>query len=250
MIHERRTTEGLAIVTARADYIKPRCLAAGIAARALTVQDGPAWPEHRPPLVLDTIGLPVEVLVILLADPPKLKMAKYQTAAHSVALPAEQRRAPKHIPFAPLVALADASDWRTLRLLALCSAVRLIGPADPAELRPWIRHLAMMQTLRRTAPAPAWLISPPPPLRLDPLLLRALAALQVSPSVRVAAEQCDVSVSTMSRLLRATRGVLGMPSGDVSRFRPEEQAAMILARLGADSSLVAKQTREGHSALP
>jgi hypothetical protein len=243
MIHERRTTEGLAIVTARAEYIKPRCLAAGIAARALTVQEGSAWPEHRPPLVLDTVGLPVEVLVALLADPPKVKRANYQTAARPAAPPVEQIRTLKDIPLAPLVALADADDWRTLRLLALCAAVRLICPADPAELRPWIRHLAMMQTLRRTAPAPAWLVSPPPPLRLDPLLLRALAALQVSPSVRVAAEQCDVSVSTMSRLLRATRGVLGMPPGDVSRFRPQEQAAMILARLGADSPLDAKRTR-------
>ena len=62
MIHERRKTEGLAIVTVRAEYIKPRCLAAGIAARALTVQEGSAWPEHRPPVVLDTVGLPVEVL--------------------------------------------------------------------------------------------------------------------------------------------------------------------------------------------
>jgi hypothetical protein len=242
MIHERRKTEGLAIVTARAEYIKPRCLAAGVAARALTVQEGPAWPEHRPPLVLDTVGLPVEVLVALLANPPKVKRANYQTAARPAALLVEQARAPKEAtPLAPLVALADADDWRTLRLLALCPAVRLIGPSDPAELRPWIRHLAMMQTLRRTAPAPAWLISPPPPLRLDPLLLRALAALQVSPSVRIAAEQCDVSVSTMSRLLRATRAVLGMPPGDVSRFRPEEQAAMILARLGADSPLAPKQ---------
>jgi hypothetical protein len=244
MIDERRKTQGVAIVTARADYIKPRCHTAGIAARVLTVQEGPTWPEHRPPLVLDTVGLPVEVLVALLADPPRMKSPKanYQTAARPAALPVEQTTAPKNLPLAPLAALANAGDWRTLRLLALCPAVRLIGPADPADLRPWIRHLAMVQTLRRAAPAPAWLISPPPSLRLDPLLLPVLAALQVSPSVRVAAEQCDVSESTMSRLLRATRGVLGMPPGDVSRFRPEEQAAMILARLGADSPLAAKQT--------
>jgi hypothetical protein len=235
MIHERRTTEGLAIVTMRAEYIKPRCLAAGIASRALTVQEGPAWPEHRPPVVLDTVGLAVEVLVALLADPPKVKTlrANKRSAAPVSGLPAALAKAAKDAtPLAPLVALADADDWRTLRLVALCPAVRLIGPADPAELRPWIRHLAIMQTLRRTGPAPAWLISPPPPLRLDPLLLRALAALQVSPSVRIAAERCDVSESTMSRLLRATRGVLGMPPGDVSRFRPAEQAALILAQLG------------------
>jgi hypothetical protein len=235
MINERRKIEGVAIVTARAEYIKPRCLAAGIAARALTVQEGPAWPEHRPPVVLDTVGLPVEVLVALLANPPRMKSPKAneRPAAPVSGLPAELARAEKDAaPFAPLVTLADADDWRTLRLLALCPAVRLIGPADPLELRPWIRHLAKMQTLRRAAPAPAWLIPPPSPLRLDPLLLRALAMLQVSPSVRIAAERCGVSESTMSRLLRATRGVLGMPPGDVSRFRPEEQAAMILARLG------------------
>jgi hypothetical protein len=246
MIDERRKTQGVAIVTARAEYIKPRCLAAGIAARALTVQEGPAWPEYRPPLVLDTVGLPVEVLVALLADPPRMKSPKAneRSAAPLSGLPAELAKAQKDAaPFAALVALADAEDWRTLRLLALCPAVQLICPADPLELRPWIRHLAMVQTLRRAAPAPAWRISPPPSLRLDPLLLPALAALQVSPSVRAAAERCDVSESTMSRLLRATRGVLGMPPGDVSRFRPEEQAAMILARLGADLPLVAKQTR-------
>ena len=149
------------------------------------MQEGPAWPEHRPPVVLDTVGLPVEVLVVLLADPPKMKSSKanHQLTVQVSASPAEQMRTLKEVPFAPLAALADAGDWRALRLLALCPAVRLICPADPAELRPWIRHLAMMRTLRRIAPVPAWLISPPPPLRLDPLLLRALAALQVNPSV-------------------------------------------------------------------
>jgi hypothetical protein len=231
MIHERRKTEGVAIVTTRAEYIKPRCLAAGIAVRALPVQDGPAWPAHRPPVVLDTVGLPTEVLVALLAEPPKVKLSPVQTQSY----------ASKDALFGVVVTLADAGDWRTLRLLALCFAVRLIASDDPATLRPWIQHLATMQIPRRALPMPIWLIPPPPLLRLDPLLLRALAALQASTSVRLAAERCGVSESTMSRLLRTTRGVLEIPPGDVSRFRPAEQAALILARLGADSALAVKQ---------
>jgi hypothetical protein len=230
MIQERRTTDGVAIVTTRAEYIKPRFLAAGIPARVLPVQDGPAWPAHRPPLVLDTIGLPVEVLVALLADPPNVS-----------GLPAHAW-APNTASTGVLVALADAGDWRALRLLALCLAVSLIAPDDPATLRPWIRQLATVQMPRRSQPMPVWLIPPPPPLRLAPLLLRALAALQTSPSIRLAAERCGVSESTMARLLRTTRGVLGMPPGTVSRFYPAEQAALILRRLGTDAPL-ARQAR-------
>jgi hypothetical protein len=72
MIDERHKTQGVAIVTARAEYMKPRCLAADIVARADSA--GRTYlAGNRPPLVLDTVGLPVEVLVGLLANPPRMQ---------------------------------------------------------------------------------------------------------------------------------------------------------------------------------
>ncbi len=146
------------------------------------------------------------MLVALLAEPPNVS-----------GLPAHAW-APNTASTGVLVALADAGDWRALRLLALCLAVSLIASDNPATLRPWIRQLATVQIPRRSQPMPVWLIPPPPPLHLAPLLLRALAALQSSPSIRLAAERCGVSESTMARLLRTTRGVLGMPPGDDVAF--------------------------------
>jgi hypothetical protein len=251
MSDERRKTEGVAIITMRGEEVKSRWLAAGISARALSVQEGPAWPEHRPPVVLDTIGLPVEMLVVLLADPPKVHQsnAQQQPAIWANVPPPTQPNPWQDAPFVPIAALADGADWRTLRLLALCPAVRLIGPDDPDVWRQWIGHLAAMRAPQRAAPAPAWLIPSPPPLRLDPLLLRALAVFQRSPSVRIAAERCKVSESTMARLLRTTRNVLGMPSGDVFRFRPAEQAALILERLASALPAAQKQPPESRTAL-
>jgi hypothetical protein len=205
MIGERRTTDGLAIVTTtgRAACITQRCRAAQLPARVLAVQEGPAWPVLRPPALLDTIGLAVEVLVRLLV----------------------------HAPPAPLIALADPHEWRTLRLLALCPAIRLVSADDIAPLRVWVRHLASMLPTRSTPPT-AWLIPAPPPLPLDPLVLSILAAIMASPSYTMAAVQCHISESTIYRVLRATRTTLRLPHGTVARFRPAELAALILDRLG------------------
>jgi hypothetical protein len=208
MMGERRTTDGLAIVTTagRAACIAQRCQAARLPARVLAVQEGPTWPVLRPPALLDTIGLAVEVLVRLLV----------------------------HAPPAPLIALADPDAWRTLRLLALCPSVRLISADDIAPLHVWVRHLASMFPARSTPPA-VWLIPAPPSLPLDPLVLSILAAIMASPSYTMAAAQCHVSESTIYRVLRATRTTLKLPHGAVAHYRPAELATLILDRLGADA---------------
>jgi hypothetical protein len=156
--------------------------------------------------LLDTIGLAVEVLVTLLV----------------------------HAPPAPLIALADPDEWRTLRLLALCPSVRLVSADDIAPLRVWVRHLASMLPTRSTPPV-VWLIPAPPPLPLDPLVLSILAAIMASPSYTMAAAQCHVSESTIYRVLRATRATLKLPHGTIARYRPAELATLILDRLGADA---------------
>lgn len=260
MIDERRHQDGFAIITRRGRSIAAQCASLALPARVLAVQDGPTWPEvaFRPPVVLDTVGLPLTELVTLLAHPSELKWphAPASLVARVAGRPLEAvRSSAPAVALVPLVALVDASDWRTLRLLPLCPAVCLISDADAPSLRLWARYLAEVILPQRPEASPLWLVPEPPPLpgralnrvtprrnALDPLLLPILAALCSSPSYMIAALRCDVSESTLSRVLRMTRSALSLPSGDVSRFAPSELAALILERLGADSPLVTQQS--------
>jgi hypothetical protein len=244
MTGERRQTEGVVVVTTteRALCVKQRFLATGVPVSVLPVQDGPAWPQLRPPLVLDTIGMPVEMLVVLLADPARV-----------TSMPKEQSER------VPMAALADPSDWRTLRLLILCPAVRLISADDLLSVRWWVRHLSSALPPRRPASQPACLFAPPLPLPTpsnvepasaqsvlrDPFLLPLLAALLNCSTYAASAAWCHVSDSTLFRTLRELRATLGLPSGDVSRLAPADLAHLILERLSADSPLASQQARQG-----
>ena len=232
---ERRERRGVAIVTMRSN-IKWRYESAGIPNGIYSVQDGNTWPDHRPPLVLDTIGMPLSILVALLADPPRMKQAQPDVTTRSSADAPMSKLQDKPLCL-PFIAFADPHDWRTLRLLKLCPTVQLVCADDPETFRRWLPHLAGMLLTRSGNPSDGWLVDPAPELNLDPLLLAALAVLPSSPSLRVAAERCGVSESTMARMLRATKATLGLPRGDVSRFRPDELAAIILDRLGADAPM-------------
>lgn len=238
--HDRRKQDGVAIVTLRPD-IKHRCIDAGLPARALRVQPGPSWPEeYRPPVVLDTVGLPVEHLVILLANPPRVVTGTDQPSPSPLKpQPATKQKEQKERtgPLMPLIALADPDDWRTLRLLALCPSIYLICPDKPFMLHRWVRHFSGVVSARSREVSKGWLVALPPDLRLDPLLLPILAALLVSESHGEAAERCDLSDSTLARVLRKTRPILGLPPGDGARFRPRALAMVMLERLAVDSPL-------------
>jgi hypothetical protein len=248
MMGERRQREGVAVVCGtieRASHVKQRFLAGGVLVRVLPVQDGPTWPQLRPPLILDTIGMPVEMLVMLLADPARVtSMSREQSG------------------LVPMAALADPRDWRTLRLLMLCPAVRLISADDQPTVRHWARHLSSALPSRRPVSGPACLFAPPPPLPLagnvepasaqsvlrDPFLLPLLAALLNCSTYTASAAWCQVSDSTLFRTLRVVRVALELPPGDVSRLAPVDLAHVILERLSADSPLASQQARQGHPA--
>lgn len=216
--------------------MKWRYESAGIPNRTYPVQDGNRWSEYRPPLVLDTIGMPLPMLVDLLAHPPQVpNEQRYHDQWWPISSDAALRISPDTTQYVPLIALAHPSDWRTLRLLKLCPTVQLVFPDDPTRLRRWLPHLDTIVLTRSGTLLKGWLIEPAPDLKLDPLLLPALAALRVSPSLRIAAERCEVSESTMARMLRGTKAILGLPPGDVSRFRPDVLAAIILNRMGTDA---------------
>lgn len=222
MIAERQRP-GVAIVTARPLPIKALYGDAGLPSRPLLVQPGPSWPAHHALMVLDTIDLPASELVILLADPPQANWPPPATMRSGL------RAKPNYL---PLIAFARPNDWRTLRLLSLCSSVRLICPGDPTQLARWVLHIEAAIAARSGLSPTAWLVEPPTDLKLDPLLLPALAVLPYAASLRIAAERCGVSESALARMLRITKATLGLPPGDVCRFRPDELAALILERLG------------------
>jgi hypothetical protein len=263
MIEQRRDIRGIAVVTtaARAASMKQLCAAASLPARVLAVQEGLTWPEARPPIVLDTVGMPLEMLITLLAYPPlvqkvpvsllhRARVAQGRAASAAQAVLLGENTEPM-----PLGVLADPDDWRTLRLLPLCPSVRMVSSADQMVLRRWVRHLSGALTPRQSAHSLVWLFAPPPPvptqlavdqaaarhILCDPLLLRVLAALPSSPSYMSVALRCKVSMSTLSRTLRAVRSALDLPPGDVSRFSPAELAAMIFERLDTDSPAAGKQ---------
>ena len=232
---ERRKQCGVAIVSMRGS-IKWRYESAGIPNGVYSVQDGNTWPDHRPPLVLDTIGMSPHVLIDLLANPPRVKKVPddLRLPVFSEPQTSKLQEKPEYV---AIVALAHPCDWRALRLLKLCPTVQLVCPDEPTKCQRWLQYLDAIVPTRTGVALTAWMLDPAPDLKLDPLLLPALAALRVSPSIRIAAERCTVSESTMARMLRVTRATLGLPRGDVSRFRPDELAEIILDRLGADAPL-------------
>lgn len=234
---DRRKQPGMAIVTVRSG-IKWRYESAGVPNRVYRVQNGNTWPNYRPPLVLDTIGMPAQMLVDLLADPPKVQDEQPETATQAAIKNPQTNKLQEKSQFAPLIALADPHDWRALRLLKLCPMVQLVCPDDPLAFRYWLPNFDSIVLTRSGDPLAGWLVDPAPDLKLDPLLLAALAVLPLSPSTRVAAERCGVSDSTMARMLRLTKTMLKIPPGEISRFRPEEVAAIILDRLGSDSPTI------------
>ena len=209
-VQDRRQMAGIAVVTVRTGQ-KLRYQDAGLACQMLSLQDtGPLsnpWPLHRPPIVLDTIGLPIHDLVRCLV-----------WSSHPV------QRHPGSI------VLADPADVLRLRLIALCPTVAMIGGDDPELLSRWLPHLGRMP-LRREMALPIWLMPPPHHLPLDPLLLRVLMVLPTVSNWSRAAALCDVSASTLSRCLRRTRVVLALPEGRGTRWTPDAFARLVFNRL-------------------
>lgn len=194
------------VVTGRGGVLRGAGASVGLRVKVVPVQDGPTWPTLCPPVVIDTIGMAPSVLVALLVDAPP----------------------------APLVALAAAADWRTLRLLESCPAVGVISPVLTATLPIWLRHLDGVR-VDRGGSAPIWLLPRPPLPPLGWRVMRVLHALQASTTLRAAAQRCGMSESSLYRLLRATRVAVGLPSGAVQHVgSPTALAEAILDRLAAD----------------
>lgn len=214
-------------MTRRPRQMDSYCEAAGLPARVLSVQSGPAWPEHRPPVLLDTIGLPVEELVVLLARPPRLGTAPVARAAER--------------PFARVVALADPADCCALRLLGLCPAVELVCAENPAGLVRWLVYLEQRVVARSRGGQTIWLIEPPADAPLAAELLPILAALLVSPSNSEVAARCGLSDSTLYRTLRAIRTSLGLPASATGRLDPADLFERIIARLSDPRPLGARE---------
>ncbi len=207
---KRRRNQGVALLTQRRNILIPRCQAAGIAYRQILLQDGSdPLPEVRPPLLLDTTDLPLSRLIAVLV--------------------AAQRRV------LTTLALVNPADTRLLRLLPLCSAVRLIASdaTDLARLKPFLRHLADHPPRRPVRP-PVWIGLPTPPQLtspLPPLLLSILQSLLEQHDHDAVADACGVSRATLMRLLAGTRMAVGLPNGAAARFRPPVLAMAILAAL-------------------
>lgn len=227
MLPERRIQMGIVVVTKRPRQVGVHCQAAGLPARVLSVQSGPAWPELRPPVLLDTIGLPVEELVALLARPPRLSAAPGDRAAER--------------PFAPVMALADPADCCVLRLLGLCPAVELVCAESPQGLARWLAYLEQRVVARSRGGQTIWLIEPPADAPLEPALLSILAALLVSPSYSDVAAHCGLSDSTLYRTLRAIRTGLGLPTSTTGRLEPADLFRRIIERLADPQPLIARE---------
>src|SRR6266508_996430 len=128
---ERRKRRGVAIVTERSS-IKWRYESAGIRNGFYSVQDGNKWPDFRPPLVLDTMGMPPQVLVELLANPPQAKKVQPHNELRLPVLSEPQASKLLGKPqYVPLIALAIPCVCLPLLLLKLSPTVQLVGPVEP-----------------------------------------------------------------------------------------------------------------------
>lgn len=205
----------LAIVTMRPG-VKARYAAAGVDVAAYCIQEGGHWPQipDELPIVLDTIGMPPDLLIQLLSWVPDT-----------------------------LVVIAEPEALLTLRLLAMSQDVQLVLPDDPNALRQCQRFVPNLIPGGQMG----WMI-PPPPLALAWRLeqeglaaLRVLAALREAQTMQAAAKRRGVSKATLSRQLAALRRALGLPPGREKRDRPSVHAAQILEWLaqGCERELAA-----------
>lgn len=206
---------GVAVISWRRPWISQHLQAAGASSRHIIPQLGPSLlPAFRPPLLLDTVGMPLPLLVAILWE---LSQGRDVT---------------------PTLALLPLNQPGLARLLTLPLAVNvLIADTVPTDtLGLWLR-LAPQLERRSASASPAIVGLGPPPADLLNLpahtldALHALAPYGSAPpaSITEAAERAGMSRRLFCYQLAAIRAVVGLPS--TRRYRPSALAAAICEAL-------------------
>lgn len=213
--NERRHQPGVAVLSLRRLWISQQLASAGIPSRHIIPQLGPTLlPAFRPPLLLDTVDMPLPLLVAILWELSRMRE------------------------LTPTLALLPPTEPGLARLLALPLAISVLladtVPTDTLGL--WLRLAP--QIVRRTAATPPAMVGlgPPPPELLSlPAYtldaLRALAPYGGPPAVSIteAAQQAGISRRLFCYQLAAIRAVVGVPA--TRRYRPPDLAEAICAAL-------------------
>lgn len=222
--NERRRQPGVAVISWRRPWITQQLAAAGIPSRHILPQPGPTLlPAFRPPLLLDTVEMPLPLLVAILWELNRVRE------------------------LTPTLALLPPTEPGLARLLALPLAISvLLADTVPTDiLGLWLRLAP--QIVRRTASTPPALVGlgPPPAdlLNLPVYTLDALYALAPygappAGSITEAAQQAGISRRLFCYQLAAIRAVVGVPAS--RRYRPPDLAAAICAAL-VEPGLVASR---------
>jgi hypothetical protein len=200
---ERRTALGVAVLSIKTPPVISTLQQAGIAYRALLVQEHGGLPKMRPPVVLDTIGM----------SPLDLARVLDNMAAGRV-------DGGKTVASLPTIAVADALAYAHHRLLACCPAIVAVmaAPGNPETLPLLVRWLGSSTADVRTGPLWYDLVKPPLP-DPPPDLCGLLIALAGAAKLHDAAAAFNVSRATFFRRLDTVCDALAL-----TRPQPGHQA--------------------------
>jgi hypothetical protein len=216
---ERRSHQGIALLSMRRVALTLRLAAVHVPVRHLLPQLGPPIvPEFRPPLLLDTIEMPLPLLVTILWEVSRARTAM------------------------PTLALVPPDRPGVARLAALSRSVHALIADDvpDATLGLWVR-MAPQFGRRSASVAPVEVGLPALPAGMGPLpaftldVIHALVPFGGRPAATLteAAQRVGVSRRLFCYQLAALRAVVGLPAD--RRYRPPNLAAALCAALAQGS---------------
>ncbi len=219
-----RSLVGGAVVSERRAWLREQLQAAGIGFRFLLLQSttrGNIIPALLPPVIIDTVGMPLATVVGLFDDLQAMK------------------------PLPPTVVVVAPEAVGQQRLALLCPAVyALVTDALLPNLRPLITHMGVVGRQRYSGVVPLCLGFTPAPLAraVDATVIPVLAVLTASRTFDEAAATMTMSTRTLHRKLATLRTQLGLPSATSTRYRPQEVVDALLDAIADASSCEASRT--------
>ena len=214
---ERRYHQGIAVISLRRVELSRRLKAANVLFRHMIPQLGPTLvPELRPPLLLDTIGMPLPMLVAILWE---LSRARHIMPTLALVPPDQPLLA--RLAALPLSVHALVADDVTDETLGLWARTAHIIGRRPGSLAPVEVGIPLTSAGKLNLPA----------YTLD--VLHALSPFGGRSPVNMveAAQRVDMSRRLFCYQLAAIRAVVGIPPD--RRYRPAALASAIYAGIAS-----------------
>lgn len=223
---ERRSHQGIAVISLRRVELTRRLKAAHAPFRHIVPQLGPTLvPELRPPLLLDTIGMPLPMLVAILWE-----LSRARNIMPTLALVPPDQPGLARLIALPRSVHALVADDVTDETLGLWARMAHLIERRPGSMAPV--EVGMPMTSAGMVNLPAYTLD----------ALHALSPFGGKPPATMteAAQRAGISRRLFCYQLAAIRAVVGIPSD--RRYRPPALASTICAAIAAGDGAMPRQS--------